>query len=277
MRLPVAAFVAPALLAACASSIMQGPAPMANVPVQSWAENLPDQGAVQIYLRNDSKVDRLVTELQIFNCVNVRQDCKTYTPNVVIPAGKVVKAMRLSRVSLTQDWKYQYTFQTRSTAPTVTTSTTSGLRPGAIRPVELTDPESFVPRATGATGAGRCHPPIPGPNGTGMSTLSMDFTPTELENLRTIFLTLDAEGRPTRYSDNRGDLRVRGDLTGVDTTNARTTISLEIGQHLAILVNQGGNKPAEFFQISGPAVMTAASIGNPRAVIDWMLKECGAR
>jgi hypothetical protein len=275
MRLALSTLLFPVLLTACASSVLRGPAPMVDVPVQTWTENSVDQGAVQIFMRNDSKVDHIITQLQVFNCLNVRQECKTYTPNLLVPAGKIITAMRLSRESLTQEWKYQYTFRTRAASAPATTVVPSS--PGAIRMVELKDPEQFVPRAKGSAGEGHCNVPPPATQPTGPSMLIMTFPTTDLEHRRTIFLDLDAEGRPVRYSDNRGNLGIRGDVPGIDTLAAKTTIQIDIGQHVAILVNQGGNQPSEFFRSAGAQVMTATALDNPRAMIDRIVKECGAR
>ncbi|MEO7714196.1 MAG: hypothetical protein ABIV10_14870 [Gemmatimonadaceae bacterium] len=74
--------------------------------LQTWTVEVREPRARDIYLRNDTDRDLVITSLQLYNCRNVKQDCKAYTPNVTVPAGRTAKAMRIEPENLKLSWTY---------------------------------------------------------------------------------------------------------------------------------------------------------------------------
>ncbi len=89
---------------------------------------------------------------------------------------------------------------------------------------------------------------------------------------RMITLELDAAGEVIRYTENRGDYRRK---SPTDTLGTRTAIMIQWPAKVALLVNEWGGAPAEYFTTSASKSLTAESLGRPADVIAKVLKECG--
>ncbi len=279
MRLAFPLLSAAALLTACAPSVSPVPAPVPGVRVQSWAVSVRDTAAKDIYIRNDGEEDLVITSMQLYGCQNLKQECKVYAPNVVLPAGKTVKAMRLEPENTKLTWKYQYTYATRlmtaARAPIASsTSVVTGFsRIGMVPFVGLGGAEEFVARVPPVIGTAQCNPSGPGP--AGITTLMMVMVGDASTTPSLFFVDLDGAGKAVLYTEMRGNLRTAPGTPGSDTLPPRTTISVRVQQGIANLLNEGGGKPAEYYAVTGPAVMTAKALGNPAEMMARVIKECG--
>lgn len=285
MRTSLFAFVTGALLTACAGGVApdSSPAPVEGVPVQTWTVDVQNPPARDIYLRNDDTVDHVIFDLQLFACENLKQVCGAYTPNVVIPAGKTVKAMRIEPDRTTLPWKYQYRFHTRAVRPpepvaTITPSPmrmTTFSRTGPMPFVGLANVEEFKPRVPAPSGEGACSRNGQQQGPAGGKTVVMFFNGDRPDAPTMAFVDLDVAGRPVLYTETRGANRVPPGTPGADTSSPRTIISIRVAQNIAELVNEGGNKPPEYFTVTGPAIMNAVSLGRPAEGLARVLRECG--
>jgi hypothetical protein len=255
------------------------PAPVPGVRVQSWAVEVRDTAAKEIYIRNDGADDLVITSMQLYGCQNLKQECKVYEPNVLIPAGKTVKAMRLEAENTKRSWRYQYTFSTRllttartSSAPRSGSFTTIS-RIGRMPFVGIDNPEQFVARVPAQEGQWQCgRSPL---NPAGFTTLMMVMTGDPSSVLSIVYVDLDGEGKPSLYTEQRGNLRTVPGLPGADTLPPRTVISVQVQQGLANLLNEGGGKPPEYYAVTGSAVMNSRALGNPAEMMARVIKECG--
>jgi hypothetical protein len=271
-----------ALLTACAPSMTSVPAPVPGVRVQSWAVEVRDTAAKDIYIRNDGTEDLVITSMQLYGCQNLRQECKVYTPNVMIPAGKTVKAMRLEADNTKLSWKYQYTFSTRLLTPARTPTvspmgsfTTISRIGGRLPFVGIDDPEQFIARVPAQQGTWQCSRSPLSPSG--FETLMMVKLSEEGAPLSLIYVDLDAEGRPSLYTEQRGAMRYVPGMPGADSLPPRTIISVQVQQGLANLLNEGDRKPAEYYAVTGSAVMQSSALGNPAEMMARVIRECGGK
>lgn len=262
------AVVIPVVLTACVRTINPEPVPVPGVVMQTWSVEVREPRARDIFMRNDSERDLTVTSVQLYNCRNLKQECKAYQTNVTIPPGKTVKAMRLEPENLKLSWQYQYNYNLRQAAsrtgpPTVVTHITGIPAPGMG--VRLSDPREFRAAVTAITDNPTCHArnPVPGPPG--MSGVAIVFGVTEA-NIRTVTVYTRTDGTPNQYSD----FRIRAD-------GQRTSINVLFEPQLAIMRNSGGSGPDQDFNVSGPDVLRAPSLGNPEAIVAYVMKECGKK
>lgn len=269
-------------LTACAPSMTSVPAPVPGVRVQSWAVEVRDTAAKDIYIRNDGADDLVITSMQLYGCQNLKQECKVYMPNVMIPAGKTVKAMRLEAENTKLSWKYQYTFSTRLLTPTRSASatpagsfTTISRIGGRLPFVGIDEPEQFIARVPAQEGTWQCSRSPLGPPG--FETLMMVQLSEEGTPLSLIHVDLDAEKQPSLYTEQRGPMRYVPGMPGADSLPPRTIISVQVQLGLANLLNEGDRKPAEYFAVTGPAVMRSPALGNPGEMMARVIRECGGR
>ncbi len=281
MRFALSLLAGAALLTACAPSMTPVPVPVPGVRVQSWAVDVRDTAAKEIYIRNDGVEDLVITSMQLYGCQNLKQECKVYTPNVVIPAGKTVKAMRLEAENTKLSWKYQYTFSTRllntgrTTSTPVSGSFTTISRIGRMPFVGIDDPEHFIARVPEPQGEWLCgRSPL---NPAGFTTLMMVMTGDPSSMLSILHVDLDAEGKPSLYTEQRGNLRAVPGMPGADTLPPRTIISVQVQLGLANLLNEGGGKPPEYYAVTGSSVMSSRALGNPAEKMSRVIRECGGK
>lgn len=238
-------------------------------------------------MRNDTGEDRILTDITLYGCTNLRQPCEMSTPNLLIPAGKSVRVMLLEANNRLLRWNYRYQFNTRSasTASAAVSGSRPPMPPGVItttvrvQPKSLSDPEKFVARVpirdAGTAQCNRARPTVPP-----TSPWSLMFLIDGLGGKpgRVITLDLDGKGEVIRYNESRSDSRRPSAMSGeieIDTLVARTAIMIQFSQKVALLVNQGGGKPAEYFSTTASKALTAASLGRPADVIAKALKDCG--
>jgi len=286
MRLARFAVLTVAALTGCLPASPTGPAPAAGVPVRAWAIDIDPPRAAALYMRNDTGEDRILTDITLYGCVNLRQPCEASTPNLLIPAGKSVRVMLLEADNRLLRWTYQYQFNTRSVSGTATAGSDSRMprlpaNATVVRfqPKSLNDPEKFVARVPiNDAGTAQCNLPRPIAPPTRPSRLMFAIDGLNGRPGRTIMLDLDAKGEVIRYNESRSDGRILSatpSVMGMDTLVARTSIMIQWPEKFALLINQGGGKPAEYFTTSGSKALTAASLGRPADVIAKVLKDCG--
>ena len=278
MRLNPFALMFPLLCAACLPASPKGPAPVEGVPVQVFAIDIVPNKAATLYVRNDSREELTLTGFTLVDCVNVRQPCQRATPNIRIPIGKSVEVMRVEAANTLMRYRYQYTFDVRSSRG-VDAAVASG-KPivpmrSDVRVKLLSDPEKFVARvAVNDSASGRCLPQQPAFTGPGRTLLIKELPGASRAERRSLYVELDANGSPALFNDNRGDNSRPGGMEGSDTMPPRTTISIQIGQGTALLINEGGGKKPEHFMVRSGKFMTAKSLGNPQEMIARVVREC---
>jgi hypothetical protein len=81
--------------------------------------------------------------------------------------------------------------------------------------------------------------------------------------MRCVTVYATADNKVTQYSDSR----IRAD-------GQQTSISVIIEPQLAFMRNHGGDAPDRRFNVSGPDILTAPSLGNPEAIVAHVLREC---
>lgn len=285
MRFPLLAFATVFALTGCAGGAAphSTPDPVPGVPVQSWTVDVQRPPARDIYLRNDDTVDHMIVSLQLFACENMKQVCQSYTPNVLLPAGKTVKAMRLEPDRTTLPWKYQYRFHTRPIRPEPPmmttmkgpTTITMFSRTGPMPYVGLANVEEFRPRVAMPSGESACSKNGQAQGPAGGKTVVMYFSGDRADSPTMVFVDLDAAGRPVLFTETRGMRRAPPGAQGADTLPPYTIISVRVQQNTAELINEGGNRPAEYFTVAGPGIISAVSLGKPADVMARVLRECG--
>ncbi|MBK9550536.1 MAG: hypothetical protein IPO52_15910 [Gemmatimonadetes bacterium] len=91
-------------------------------------------------------------------------------------------------------------------------------------------------------------PQQPAFTGPGRTLLIKEFPGASRAERRSLYVELDANGSPALFNDNRGDNSRPGGMEGSDTMPPRTSISIQIGQGTALLINEGGGKKPEHFR-----------------------------
>ena len=96
---------------------------------------------------------------------------------------------------------------------------------------------------------------------------------------RNVMLIVDSAGQPVRYSDLRGDLRGNPDpaLLAKMSLGPRTTITINMADQSGVLRNLDGRADSVGIRVRGSAVLTAANLGPPAAMIARILRECAGR
>ncbi len=268
-RLPASA-AALLVLAACAKTINPEPVPVPGVALQTWSVEVREPRARDIYLRNDTDRDVVITSLQLYNCRNIKQDCKAYTPNVTIPAGRTAKAIRVEPFNNKVTWTYNFNYQFRMVGSA--TASTPDRVAGAT---QIADVAAFVPAVAATTDGGRCNGGGPTRESDGGSTLIMIFG-NSIRPSRIVRVHLDPARRPFEYGDTRGDVTRRPDLSD-STASDRTDIRLQIDRQMTYLINEPKGAPRESYYVGGPVPLSAENLGDPAAMIERIVKECGGK
>lgn len=249
------------------------------MPVQVFAIDIVPNKAATVYIRNDSREEMTLTSFALIDCTNVRQECKEYAPNLVIPVGKSVEVMRVEAANTLLRYRYRYTYETRSARGGTSggaIGTSVKMITSNVRISMLSNPEKFVARVpVNDSAVGRCRPRQSAFNGPGRTLLMMEFPGATRAERRSLYVELDADGTPTIYNDNRGDNSQPGGMEGSDTMPPRTTISIQLKQGTAMLINEGGGKKPQHYMTTSRRLMTAKSLGNPQAMLNRVMLECG--
>ncbi len=268
------------MLAAGCASVAAGtaPKPVPGEAVQVWQADDVDGRAESIFARNDSR-DTLGVSFELSGCVNIHQTCNSYSPDVAVAPGATVRLTHVEPEDQTR--RYQYHWHFRSHGPhrevTDTVRVTTTVR--ASQPLQaqmLHDVSEFVPDVAASDDNPRCvnYPGVL-PNGRRMIGLAFG---TGLVASRRVNVMIDSAGRPVQYNDSRGDLTISpgGDPT-TPPAERRTTIVLALDQGMALLRNEGGSRVPQIFMAPIGNATTSATLGNPGAMIDRVLRECGPR
>lgn len=292
LRIPpsLAAAAFAGLFAACTPPVPEtGPLPVAGVPVQAWRSQLDNQQSRVVYVRNDTDQPMLITSFQIYSCVNVRQDCTTYNPDIAVPPHQAVIAMRVDPIRAGSEPIFGYTYKWQHVAGNAARaiSTPCGqlsagmpclIRVQTAPPTPLADVEQFKPAVGPLDRGGTCSPSPVGAFTPGGSVLMMVFGPVD-RPFRQLRLELDSLGKPYSYSDGRGDLRSPPGATDPTTppSGLRTTIGINVPFASATMENEGNGMARESYFAQGPEILRAVSLGVPQQMIERIVRECGRR
>jgi hypothetical protein len=233
-----------------------------------------------LYAHNDGDTPVTITSLDLYSCTNLLEPCSRYTPNVDIAAHHTGRVMEFGPANPKAFYTFGYRYQYHRAGPPESRTDSARTMVQVRRDVSsasapiLADPERFRPTVAAIDRAGACDRPrsfLPGTYVVGMRFGS----PTRPSRL--VQITIDsATGEAITYSDMRGDLTLPGNTT--DFTAApvglRTHIGLDLRHGMGTAENEGGGIPSATVMVRAPAMLSAASLGHPQAMIDRLLKEC---
>lgn len=87
------------------------PAPVPGQTVQDWMRDLPGEDGRVVYFRNDGDRPIMITTFKLLGCVNLRQVCQTYTPEVIVPPGETVRLITIQPLSQREQYSFRYEYQ----------------------------------------------------------------------------------------------------------------------------------------------------------------------
>lgn len=266
-----------AVLAAC-STIPANPLaaqsrpPVPGQPYQYWDVLEADGAARKIYFRNDLEYAITITEVTISRCENTLQVCGTYPAKLLVDPGKTVMAFRVERDDRKLGWSWAYSFRTSATgkpsAPPPSEAPRAMTPTGPII-VKAVPVDSLVPIVPATEENGACGkitvPNLP----EGHRAFVMLFGPAKQQPVRMVMVRVDDNNAPYDYRDQRSEL---GDNLA---DPYRSIVTIDFLRQSAIVQNSGHGEPPTVFRATGLAIKTAASLGNPAAVVARIVKECG--
>ena len=264
------------LLAGCGQrTIRTGPDAGAPSTVHVWKVDLEDNSnSIMIYARNDSERPVVFSELRLYSCTNLYQNCGVHTPNITIQPGQTAQVARLDPSNHNQRPRFGYEYRWRGMPQEIVT--TSVRSTGAA--MQMIPVESFVAAVPPLEVGGRCETPVNRDMPPGYRAYAMHFGPRNGLPVRTLSVQVDPGGNAIQYSDSRGDLRVPPPgITApqpVSNPGDRTSISLDLLRGLAVMWNVRANGATEQLSARGPNLLDAVSLGTPRLLIARMVREC---
>jgi hypothetical protein len=274
LRFPLAALFVLAVLPAIGTSraAAQVRPPVAGQPYQYWDVLEADGGARKVYFRNDLETPITITEVVISRCENTRQLCGTYPSKLVVAPGKTVVAFRVERFDVKLGWSYAYSFRTsgatRPVTPPPGTIPQAAMPPGAIQ-LKSVPADSLLPVVLATEENSSCGkitvPNLP----EGHQALLMVFGTARQPTARMVMLRIDDNKAPYDYRDQRLEI-------GEDIADPyRSIITIDFLRQMATLQNSGHGEPPGVFRATGLGIKTAASLGNPMAMVAKIVQECG--
>jgi hypothetical protein len=266
-----------AVLAACSTMVAnplaaQSRPPVPGQPYQYWDVLEADGGARKIYFRNDQETPITITEVMISRCENTRQVCGTYPAKLVVDPGKTVVAFRVERYDNKLGWSYAYNFRTsgagRPSAPPPNAPPRAMTPTGSIV-VQTLPVDSLVPLVVATEENGSCGkitvPNLP----EGHRAFVMVFGTASQPTARMVMVRVDDNNAPYDYRDQRTEL---GDNLA---DPYRSIIAIDFLRQTVTLQNGGHGEPPTLVRATGLAIKSAASLGNPLALVGRMVTECG--
>jgi hypothetical protein len=151
-----------------------------------------------------------------------------------------------------------------------------GGAPAAAVPIRDGRVEEFVAEVPAVSEGGRCENfPSMGLPPPAVKMLSYALGPSN-RPLRRITVMLAADGRVVRYSDIRGDIRAAIDpsVTPANPLGRVTAVAIDFDRQSAVLRNEHGGQPPNALRASGPDVLVAENVGNPRATAQMIRERC---
>ena len=265
------------LLAACGQrNVRTGPDAGAPATVHVWKVDLEDNSnSTMIYARNDGASPVVFSELRLYSCSNLYQNCGVHTPNIPIAPGQTVQVARLDPSNHNQRPRFGYEFRWRGVPQTVVNTTLAPRGSSTMRMIEV---DAFVAAVAPVDEDGRCQAPPDRDMPPGYRAFAMHFGPRSGIPIRTVSVQVDPAGNPIQFSDSRGDLRVPppGVVAPQPISNpgARTSITLDLLRGMALMWNVSASGTSEQVSARGPNLLDAASLGTPRLLIARMVREC---
>jgi|CXWL01.1.fsa_nt_gi hypothetical protein len=246
--------------------------PVPGQPYQYWDVLEADGAARKIYFRNDLEMPVTITEVTISRCENTRQVCGTYPAKLVVDPGKTVMAFRVERFDKKLGWSYSYAFRTsganRPSTPPPSEPPRAMTPTGPIT-VQTLPVDSLVPLVAATEENGSCGkitvPNLP----EGHRAFVMVFGPTKQPTARIAMVRVDDNNAPYDYRDTRTEI---GDNLA---DPYRSIVTIDFVRQSVMVQNTGHGELPTVFRATGLAIKTAASLGNPAALVARMVKECG--
>ena len=297
MRAPLRALFAIVCfgLPVCRASAQRSPSDAAKTPATNYTivmetkQSESGEGHV-IYVENRSSQDIIVISVSLLECDNIRESCHPMPLKIRINAGDKRIVFRVHPRSDDRGYSYRSSFawELANDAPRQVAQSELPPAPPAPPPgvilvprsgtSALIDAQDFRPAVPAVDTGSACiaSADLRLPNG--HSVLLMQFGP-EAAPLRQIMVDLDSAGRPTRYSDMRGDLVSPAGNTSSDASpgGLRTVIQIDLLQQVGMVENQGGGRASERFAVRGPGILVASALGTPATMVLRVIQECGKR
>lgn len=133
--------------------------------------------------------------------------------------------------------------------------------------VRMASVGTFVPLVPVSSSASRCEVLRNPPPQMGHTVLSLVYgAPTE----RRITVSLDADGRPLRYSDRRGDLMASDGHEG-----DMTTISINLPERQVVAMNRRAGEAQEGIMIPFDEAADAPNLDRPLETLNRVMATCG--
>lgn len=271
-----------AVVAACGSrTVGSAPSPDEGPSVRVWREELEDNSnSTIIWAENLGTSPVVISQLRLYSCANLYQECGMHAPNVRIEPGRRERVARLDPSDHRQRPRFGYEYQWRGvrqqvaqvqTARTVISS--GGVRM-PVSPIEVEDWRALVaPVAV----EGRCAP-LPPLGGEGRM-IRMQFGAANGPPVRQVSVGLDAGGRIVSVNDTRGDLRRAPpgvpERQVVSDPGPRTSIAINLLYGTALLTNQPETGDAEMHSANGDGLLDAPTLGPLRELAERVVRECG--
>lgn len=146
-------------------------------------------------------------------------------------------------------------------------TTTPAPRPNGPVPLGYGSIEAFSALVPANEVTPRCEAPTGAPLEPGQTAVALVYRGSPE---RRVTVTLDGDGTPTRYVDDRGDLSLRQDRGG-----DRTTIGLYLTEGYAVLSNRPDGGRPSMLEVPLEEAWTSERLGDPRGVLERALSSCG--
>jgi hypothetical protein len=76
--------------------------------VTRWAHSAPGGNPIHIYMRNNTERALVLTEFELYNCVNILNSCRRTYPNTVLPPGEIVRVQTIHKRDARERHRYSY-------------------------------------------------------------------------------------------------------------------------------------------------------------------------
>jgi hypothetical protein len=113
--------------AGCAPAIQVQEAPVvpppeaAGMQVQVWRHDRTTERAQDVYIKNYTDRPIHVSSFQLYNCVNVQQECTTTRPNVLVAPGEIAIVATVRPARSSERFSFGYNYQWLTGAPITST------------------------------------------------------------------------------------------------------------------------------------------------------------
>ncbi len=88
-------------------------APSRPQPIDTWTEPERNRLGLRIFFRNNTAAPFRLTSIELYDCVNVAQECAASDPGVVLGPGQSVLAMTVLPRLANFEFSFRYRYRTR--------------------------------------------------------------------------------------------------------------------------------------------------------------------